>query len=474
MAQAVQARASAQAPSRRALFLRAAFFDFLLALLVSTALVFTVSYGFESAADLRGNVLLEAGVCAAMLAVLYAGGWSKRAMVFSAATYLAASVVLMAVFSALMPSGTELFSNGAVNDVSDNYVVFAFILAAVPLVVYLLSRRTWGVAVLLLLGALACGTVQFLYREWMTDQPGIAAAMAVYVGIGALFVVQGYRQGVLKARRVKETAFLQAFLFGIAMSVLCVLAATGLFAGVISGLGFGTVNIKPFEDYYSKPIVYYEGVYDEQQIEDPDKPTNQTNDETKETDENTDASEEQESDNSSGDSDSPSAVQSIMNVLDQNDWNQQFEAISYQIPLSAKILLALVPPALIALAVWLRLRVRKRRLQKLADKPLSERTVALFDFFVDRFEKLGIERPESQTPMEFAIASNLRLAPYARNASNTNFLDLTLAYQRAVYGEGDVGEEQYARAVDYYRAFFKNAHRQTGTAKWILWRFWRI
>ena len=49
---------------RMRLFLRSSAFDFLLVLVLSCALVFTVSYGFESAPDLRGNLALEAGVCA--------------------------------------------------------------------------------------------------------------------------------------------------------------------------------------------------------------------------------------------------------------------------------------------------------------------------------------------------------------------------------------------------------------------------
>ena len=110
--------------TRRQLFLRSSIFDFVLVLILSTALVFTISYGFESAPSLRSNFLLEAAICAVLLLALFAGSWSKKAVVLAAGLYIVLAAIIVFVFAQLMPFGTSVFVDGQVNDVADNTVVF--------------------------------------------------------------------------------------------------------------------------------------------------------------------------------------------------------------------------------------------------------------------------------------------------------------------------------------------------------------
>lgn len=474
MADATSATAAAavggtRGASRLGLFLRSSVFDYLLVLAVSTGLVFTVSYGFYSAPDLRGNVALEAGVCAVLLAILYAGSWSKRAVAFSAIGYVVAAVAVIGAFAALSPGSPPMFADGQVNDVEENYAVFAMVLVIVPVVVYLLSRRPVGVVVLFLLGALACGTIQFLYRDWMAEQPGALAALLVYIGMGALFVTQGYRQGVLASHHAKKTSFFGAFAFGVVASALCALVAAGLFFGIVAGLGLETANIKPFQDYYQRPVIEYEGVYDLQSVDNPDETTDDLNENMEDSNENAEDSGEDDSEGGGF-----SAVSVIVNTFNPDNWNSVFEAVSFNVPLSLRFLIVFVPVAIVALVVGLRLYVRKRRLRKISSWPAAERVVYLYDFFMKRFKRLKVDRAASLTPLEFALSASGELAPFARNASNTDFLTVTLLYQRAAFGLRPVEDDEYQLVEDYYNAFFKTAHRQTGHLKWAFWRFWRI
>lgn len=152
---------------RLAGFLKASALDFVLVLFVSVALVMTVSFAFNSAPDYRGNAVLVALLCLPMLLILFAGSWSRRAVLPSAIAAIVYAVLLMLAAMTLTTSaGIALFVDGQLNDVAGNLIVFASVVIVVPVLVYLLSRRTVGLVFLLIAGVLSCCWVQFLYRDW--------------------------------------------------------------------------------------------------------------------------------------------------------------------------------------------------------------------------------------------------------------------------------------------------------------------
>lgn len=467
-----QAMNPSKQPSRLALFLRASAFDFVLVLFVSVGLVFTLSYGFNSAPELRQNVGVLAAVCAVLLVCLYVGAWSKRMVPFSVGLYVVVSIVTVAVVSAFSPEQVPLFVDGQINDVEGNYAVFAMVLVVVPAVVYLLSRRTLGVVVLLLVGALCCCTIQYLYRDWVTSQPGTMAALVVYAGIGALFFVQGYRQGVLSSRTVRKTSFFASFAFGAVGSVICVLVGMAVFYGIIAGQNLSTIDFRPFEDYYSHPVIEYDGEYEQLAVIDPNLFTSNLIDEQESTQEDAEGELDEKEDQDSGGGFTLSTT--ILNALDMDSWQDVFDAIRFGIPPSLKVLLALLPFIIIAAIVLLRRHWRTRRIKKLEDRPYAERVVFLYDYFMKRFKRLKVAKAPSLTPLEFALSSSRELSGFTRNASHTDFLGVTLLYQRAAYGAGNVEEEDYAKVLDYYTAFFKNARLRVGNLKWAFKYFWRI
>ncbi|MGI6031920.1 MAG: DUF4129 domain-containing protein [Coriobacteriales bacterium] len=464
-----------QKSQRLSLFLRSSVFDFLLVLIVSTGLVYTVSYGFNSAPDLRGNVLLEAGVCAVLLIVLFAGAWSKRALLPCAICYLVLAAIVLALLGASEPAGTPFFANGQVNDVEGNYYVFGLVLVLVPLVTYLLSRRTWGVAILFILGVLACAVIQFFYRDWISSQPGVLASLVVYLGCGACYINQRYRASVYSAKRIGRAVFGGACGFSLVTALICLLVGVAVFFGIIAGLNLSTPNFKPFQDYYQRPVVEYTGVYSRKEIVNPDIKTSNINEDKKnDTRKNAEGGTQQDTETQNGTSASQEEKASKSpNGYDSSDWNQQFQTIGYNLSdWHNLVLIALVVAAIIAVIV-LRRRQRTRRLEKIADKPVSEQVIWIYEFLLTRFKRLGIRKPESLTPMEFALASANQLEPYVDLTTKTDFLQVTLAYMRAGYGDERATKEDLKRVKSYYRTFYKNVSKQVGKVKW-LWKFWRI
>lgn len=464
-------KANAAAPSRAATFLRAAVPDFILTLVVAVALTFTVSYAFESAASLRGNVLLEAGICALLLAVLFAGSWSKRALIPAAVGFVVCAAVTVA---AIGTGGTEpLFTDAGLNDADGNYALFAFIAVAVTLLTYLLSRRSAGVAVLFVLGMLACGAVQFLYRDWVSTQPGTQAFAVCLCGILMMFIYQTYRSALRGAQHAKTTSFAAAAATAAGIVAVCVAVAFGIYFALIAPLNLSTAQVKLFQDTYQRPVIEYTGVYSEQAVDNPDITTNHVNDNALET--NQDAAGGTLADESSTEnSNNPiTGIAQQLQAFSADNWAEQFQTIGYEVIATTVLWVVLVIVLLIAVAVALRLRHRKRWMERIEQQPAAEQVDAVYNRLAKAFSRIGISRPPTLTPLEYALTSRYEYAPFDRNTGGLSFLQATLIYQRVVYGSGNVGEAEAAALRRYYQAFPANARAFVGKLRWML-LFWRV
>lgn len=462
----------AQASARFAGFLKANALDFVLVLAVSVALVLTASFGFNSVPEYRGNPLLAAVLCVPMLLILYAGAWSRRAVLPGAIAAVAYAAVLLAGAMLLTSSaGTPLFVDGTVNDVATNYVVYACVAIVVPVLVYLLSRRTVGLAFLLLATALTCSAVQFMYRAWL-DNYGLVISLVAYIGIAMLFVYQTYKSSVRNAQRAKKTRFLGVFVYAALIAFVCAGIGAAVFYGIVQPANLETGEIRPFQKYYSVPTQEYSGVYSNDQVEDPDNTTDKTNDNWKDSNENNDGGDEAD------DSDDPqanplSAVQQFMSAFSPDSWQQQFEAINYERLRWGALIAALVIAAAWASVIWLRRHQRARRLQAIEAQEPQKQVWSLYNFVVDRFKRMKVERPTTLTPMEFALSSQRNLAQFAEDTGGVSFVRMTDIYQRVCFGGQTPTTQELDDMKNYYNAFFKNAYLYSGKLKWI-YRFWRI
>lgn len=460
--------------SRLLLFVRAAAPDYLLVLATSFGVMYALYSGFDATLDLRSQVPLMVAVPALLLLLLFTGAWSKRAVLVSAAltALVSVGVVIVAIF--VSPSSVPFIADGAVNDEAGNYAIFALIAVLVPIIVYLLSRRRVGCVVLLVLATLICCGVQFLFRDWMSSEGGLPAFLFSFVGALALLVYQQFRQNVYRAKLAQSPAFGAAFLFSLAAVGLSVACAVGAFFGLVQPLNLETPVIKPFEMHILRPVIEYTGVYDVLQVENPNIRSSLVGEEETDTNEPYDGGEVPQ-DEQQGQSNSNPLVQFVqsLNIFDENNWNEDTNPVTYNqlrttfLWVIAGLLLAVM--AAVAARLWW----RRRRLQKLAALSPAQRVSALYKFLRSRFEKLGITATPSQTPLEFAFARHQDMEPWNRHTGKVNFLRITLMYQRAAYGTGDVSEAEYKQAERYYEEFFANTRRFVGTARW-LWLFWKI
>jgi hypothetical protein len=461
--------------SRAALFFQASIPDFLLVLMVSVALTFTVSYGFYSAAAYRGDVPFIAVASLPLLVILFAGSWSKRALIPSALGVVVLAGTIIGISVAATPADVGVFVDGGYHDVEDNYVAFGFLLAVVPVVVYLLSRRMVGLVVLLFFAVLACGSIQFLYREWTADQAGLFASVTVLLGIAVMFVYQCYKQSVYQAKRIKSTAFAGAFAFSVLIGVACVLVGVAVYFGIIANLGLSTPEIKPFERYVAHPELVVSGTIDEFDQRDEELTSDDLSESERDSSQDAEGGNRSDSSDSSGEAQgSPrGGLAQLLSAFDVRNWDPEYNPIGYLIlQWSAIVLLVFIPLVLIVCLLLWRYR-RTLRLKRLEKEPYPYRVWYLYGFLLERLGRLKMPKPDYLTPLEFALGARRAMLPFAQGTGDVDFVVVTNVYQRVCYGGCDVGKTDYDCLVTYYRAFFKNARRHVGGLKW-LWKFWRI
>ena len=460
-------------PKRMKTFMRAQAFDFVLALVLSVALSYTVLSGFDSSLVLRANFALEILIIGILLLILCAGSWSRG---MRTATSIAAAVycvIVVGLSLVLSVPGAAPFADGTVNDVEGNFTIFVVVLLVVTLLVYMLSRSRVGVTALCLFAVFSCCVVQYLFRTWTNDEGGLIVFIVVLVSSVTFIIYRRYCIMSTKSDHHVRFVFGQACMLGLIISAVCVAIGSLVFVCVIAPQNFQTPVIKPFEYRIIPPIVEYTGTYDEFLVENPDVYTSLLN-------EKEDATKHNAKGGSTPDDKQEEAstnplirfLQSI-SIFNEDDWNEAFNPVMYErLKLGISIGLLLII-ALIVFLIIRRITLRKRRLQKLEDKPLNERVQFLYDFFLSRFAMLKLGKPQTSTPLEYAFDSRKNLVPFTRGTNKVDFVEVTLIYQRAVYAKSEIMQEEYDRICCYYNAFFNNARRHVGTLKW-LWKFWRI
>ena len=450
-------------------FAKSSALDFLMTLVLALVLGYAVLSGFESTLVMRTNVGLMALVIGGLLLILYAGGWSRGARVASIVGAIVYAVAAMAVALFLTAPEALPFADGTVNDVEGNHAIFVIVLVVVGLLVYLLSRSRAGALVLAFLSVFTCGVVQYLFPEWISEEGGFVVFVTCLVVSVMLVIYRRYVIGVTKTDHHARLAFAQTFAFGLGVCVITAGVAAALFALVIMPLNLSTPVLKPFEHRIIPPIVDYTGAYDEYLVENPDVFTSLLNEKEDATSQNASGGSVPDEEQTETSSSPLMQFLQSMTIFSEDDWTESFDPVSYdRLQIGIPIALVLVIVALLVLVI-----LRDVRLKRLRENPYAERVVFLYDFLLSRLKCLKLGKPETSTPLEFAFDSRKKLVPFTRKTGKVDLVEVTLIYQRAVYGAEEISAEDYAKVERYYRAFFNNAHRYMGTPRWLV-QFWRI
>lgn len=457
------------------LFLRSSIWDFLLVCVIATSMNYVILSGFDSADQLRFDFLLQAAIDLPVIAILFAGSWSKRFMAYAAGATAVAFIAVMGIGIALTPGDVEMFVDGSVNDVDGNYAIFCFAVFLTAVVVYLLTRRVMTASILFVLGLLICASVQFLFSSWLIEEGGVIVFLAFLLASGSMIVYQRYRTEAVKVDILVKPAFFMAFLQGLLTMAICVGLGLAGWMLLIVPLQIDAPNIEPFSREIQRPVVEYSGTFDQLVVEDPNLKSRHLSDNISETQQNAEGGTVP---NPVPDESAPTnnpltqLVQSMM-TFNSEDWTEDFDPSSVEQMKADFVILPVVIAIAIVLIVTLRRLMRIIRLKRWEKFDCGKRVQFVYGYLLRSLGKLGFKHSVSATPLEYAFDQQEAMVPFTRGTGKVDFIDVTLIYQKAAFGMKDISRQEWEKVERYYKRFFKNARDWVGSIRWI-WYFWRV
>lgn len=432
------------------------FVELALSAMVSAALCYTVQGGFNISEAVHGAVWLDALVCLALQGILLAGVFAPRRKVVAFVGYALVSLVACAVSIAVAPAGNPIA------DQPQNPFVATALFVVVNLAVFALARRRVTCVVMFGLGAFVCGFTQFLYTMNM-----LVAAVAFLVSAGMLVAFRAYSETADLIGGEVAPLLGSATLVGSLLPLAACAAAAVVVLGVVMPLNPPHASIKLLNEYVA---------YEEDRVktsveldENAEKTlTSSTVDEALEprttTDLKTDTSippqvkpeqeppQEEAKDYLSGD----------YSDVDLSGLIDDMQALALDPPFPW----GLVVGGILLLAVLLltlpRYIVHRVRLRRIAAQAPREQIASLYAFFLSRFKKLGMEKPATASPVEYANLFRRRLAPYvgAQEAGSFDHLTALLVQQEYAGAEPDAEDLEWMYWL--YRMFYKRCRKELG------------
>ena len=440
-------------------YIKNSLLDCLLCIVASSALSYTACSGFYATQpyqDVWGTLLIV-GICAVLTVALFAISLTRTSRLIGG---IALAVVVLAAFGAAVATSSVL---APMEDAEGNNLYLAFCLLTPPIATFLLSRHKLACVLLIVVGVLFCGVIEYLY--WY----GHIVAFALFlVSSITLYVYRTYQSSLLNSES-EHLAFGSVTAAGLALALVAVGAGIGLFVGAIAPLEPPNMVVKLITEHYRAEEKEVRGIgstADERN----DDLSNEQGDDISQSSETSD-------DDANADDD---ADKSPFDFLGLNDENSLLGRIGAGLasltmnfpdwwPLVAALLVVLVIAAVIAMKKLL----RRRRFGKMLELGSDGAARELYLFFLNRFARFKIPQPGTLTLKEYAAGFSDTFKKFEQRLDDPAFNTLTSLYVRSVYGGQAVTEEELSTFTDYYARFYKWACSYVGRFKYCR-MFFRI
>ena len=441
------------------MYCRQAFWDFLLVVAAAVPLTYVVMFAFKSADYFCGSVV-PAIVVVLLLLALFVISFNKRSLRIGIPLYILVCIIGMAACAFM--GGNVFF----LADMPGNYFIGGVIVAVVPTLVFTLSRKLTGCALLFAFGAFTCAWVQFFYKGNL-----VAYTVAFLVSALALIVYKNYQLSIRQATSTREVSFVAGF--ATSLAVVAVPAAIGalIWFAIIAPMNPGVVDLKLITEYRALETVKVVGVSAEYQTPNIDMTSDDAIDQERTTDQliidpngrllptapqDAQATAEQQAQGTYSDS----------NGLDEDSLDDLFDVQDLQ--RYEWLLFALLGLILIGIVAYFvgRRFARKRRLNRIRKLSPSDQVEELYRFLVNRFERIGMGVPAGATLAEFAKGNQTYMEPFVTKAGD-DFVNLSEVYSEVAYGRQPATQEQADAFARFYGNFWKAARRRLGNARYL-------
>lgn len=418
--------------------------EYLLTVLIAIGMHLNTFSAFMVKDSYMTNYALVAIVTAVVMALMYVIGYSKRNSIIGAAGM---GVALIVWIIYLRAKDLLDLSEGADETIPAFWTIVTFGTA----LIYVLTRSRKILYAAAPVGLLFCGAFRFL--EYPVSTPGLFLLVAALL-LQILFLT--YKDSLLSAQygSFKISHFI---LQSIAIVTVIVMLSSGVFYGIVKPLEPPTQDLKLITKMMQFDILELLGVSSTQEVRQPDDSDQDNNDDSKKEEEKQEEDQEEDRDDEQNrESEEDISASTI-------SYDEEKTPPYWVIPL---VLIVLGSP----FAVKYVLRARRRR--RLNGLSPSGQAAFIYDFFLDRFRKLGFGKAESATIREYAEQQSGFLESFTAE-DGTTFEEITDLYDRQLYSRVPVTPEEASRFIAIYNSFYKNARAFTGSWKYLR-KFWFI
>ncbi|MCC8028963.1 MAG: DUF4129 domain-containing protein [Lachnospiraceae bacterium] len=425
--------------------------DLIFCIVISVGLAVNLLSGFEID-DVTERMPVLVVLVVVVCAVCLLAAINRMTALIGIAAGVAALIIAVVLYR-----GTNIF----INDAENASQIFYIVVIAAAVAVFLVCRSRAGIVILFLLGNIlqaGAAFLQFPTRTW--------AYLLFLIGCGLMMFYRVYVRSILKAHTGK-VRFRGYMTQNLCVCLAALLAATGIFAGIIRPLNPPTDDLKLIQQLMSFEILEKIGVSTVLVQVDRDKISVQEPEEEMATDER----EEQEEEEDAGIEEEPDREEQD-DAGNQQDtaaaFTERARAISYQLAKHWYILVILAA-VLVCLGIYSRKLLRKKWLAEIDRLPRGDAVLNLFALFVFGMERAGCKKAANLTLDEYRKVNAKQLRKF--DAETVDFTRLTEIYRKAYYGRQSVTDEEYADYLSYYAAFHRNVRKAVGIFRYVILYF---
>ena len=431
--------------------------EFVLCVLIASMLCRTVQGGFN-VPDVVHGYGVNAAVSVILQALLFATMVKPRAKWVLCGVYI--GLFAVCAIASIATSTTAI----RIDDVQENYFVSVAIFFSVNVACFVLSRTHKRCLVLCGAGGFLAGYIQFMYLTNMT-----ATTMVVVLSALALLFVRSFLDTALRMPVVPKPLAVKGAVVAAVIPFAACFLGMALVLGVImpldppaAELKLQTVYLKYQEEYVQNGVADAEDPNNKEKTNSTDdsKDPKTTND--RQEDEDADQNDGSESKSKDQNKDYLSGEYSDLNLAGAVEGITAL-ALNPSIPWNLIILLVV---ALVVVALTVPRTVRHRLfIRKVKELPPNSQVKELYRFFLGRFAKLGLAKPENLSVVEYANNFRSRLKPYVGAQTAGSFDHLTALYIQQEYAADPVDQEDLDALYYLYDNFYPNCYKDLG--------FWR-
>lgn len=432
--------------------------DFVLLLALSSALGFVVCDGFYVDPVLQYNLIYVIGLSAIVLLPLYFAAKSRK-------TLIPGIILSIVIYAIILAVSWELsVVESVIEDTEGNIVIFSLAIIITSLAAFCLSRFFIGSIVLFALGTFVISYLQFMYLF------GHTIAATIFVLCSVIMVCFRYYHQTLARADTEHISFGKAFI------------ASGLFSLVACGLGLLVViavlvfidppvmELKLVQERFALEVVQQHGIADDTNLTNEDIQSSNVNDQTQYADSDEPETEEdsppdQEQDATNDEQNRRNTGASISYAM--NAMGSEFTRITYGLAWWQIALIVLSVIVLLLAPYIVRKLTRFLWAKKAFSQDNAHQVVSLYCFCLGRFEKMGLGKPATVTPNDFARNSTTDLAVFSVDTDGITFEDVTKWYAKAAYGRQDPGRQASEGCRKFYNKFYRNCRRHMGSIKYF-------